>query len=330
MRKFDLPQNSLMFAPMEGVTDEAYRITIAEQYPHWDTYSCDFLRVPSTAPYPIKHIKKHFGNHIYERKEIFDKSIYQILTSPIAHTQVTVQEIEKLGNTWLDLNLGCPSKTVCKNHGGSFLLSQLDELKVIIKTIRSNFNGVFTCKIRVGYRDDTQFENILKLLEDEGVDAIKIHARTRDELYKGVAKWEYVKKAVEISNIPIIGNGDIWTTEDIAKYFEYTGCHSIMLARSALKTPWLAELYKENLIETPELRVQKLTEYFQEFFKNIQTYQNLPESAQIKRLKSISRYLFDDLPHGDQYKRRFLLSKEYAQQVEVLQELQKEVLGHTI
>ena len=73
-------EKSLMFAPMEGVTDEFYRNVVYELYPEWDTYSCDFLRVPGTNPYPIKHIRKHIGESILSSPELKKKTIYQILT----------------------------------------------------------------------------------------------------------------------------------------------------------------------------------------------------------------------------------------------------------
>jgi tRNA-dihydrouridine synthase len=322
MSQFPLKKHSLMFAPMEGITDEYYRNVVGELYPEWDTFSCDFLRVPSTNPYPRRHVAKHYGNSIFENPTLRDKTIYQILTSPGCYTKETVDTIKNLDVKWLDLNLGCPSKTVCKNKGGSYLLSELDELQKIVKTIRENFPHTFTCKIRVGYKDDLNFENILKMLEAEGVDAIKIHARTRDQLYKGVAKWDYVKKAVQTVNTPIIGNGDIWTTEDIERYFDFTGCHSVMLARPALKTPWLAKLHYQKIKETPEIRVQEIIRYFQAFYKETEK-QNLVEASRIKRIKSVCRYIFEDIPEGDIYKRKVLLSKSFDEQMNHLFTLQQ-------
>jgi tRNA-dihydrouridine synthase len=318
--RFPLKRHSLMFAPMEGVTDEHYRGVISKLYPDWDTFSCDFLRVPNPSPYPLKHIIKHFGKDIYTAPNLKKKTVYQILTSPGAYTQKTVEDIDQLGFDWIDLNLGCPSKTVCKHHGGSFLLSELDELKEIVKIIRKSFPGTFTCKIRVGYRDDSNFEKILKMLEEQGVDAIIIHARTRDELYKGVANWDYVKQAVSLVNIPIIGNGDIWSVEDINKYFEYTKCHSVMLGRSALKTPWLAKLYKEKIEETPIIRVAEIKKYYMAIFEKL-SEEGVPEVSIIKRIKAISRYLYDDFEQGDQHKRKVLLAKSFKEQMGAVDEL---------
>ena len=250
-------EKSLFFAPMEGVTDECYRNVITTLYPDWDYVSTDFLRIPTVGTYPKKHLIKHFGQNVYNNKMLKDKTIYQILTSSTAYTEEHISRINALGVNWLDINLGCPSKTVCKNQGGSYLLSDIKEMSRIISIIRSNFKGIFTAKIRVGYRDDKSFETILKTLESLGIDAITIHARTRDELYKGVAKWQYVKHAVKMVNIPIIGNGDIWTVKDIHDYYDYTDCHSIMVARGALKTPWLAS----GQILGPEFYIDKACSY---------------------------------------------------------------------
>lgn len=315
-----------MFAPMEGITDEYYRNVIHKLYPEWDSYSCDFLRVPSTHPYPKKHVAKHYGTDVLDNLELKKKTIYQILTSPGAYTKETVQTISELDVPWIDLNLGCPSKTVCKNHGGSYLLGHHNELKHILDTIRKYFSGTFTCKIRVGYENDNNFIHTLKLIEDSGVDAIKIHGRTRKEMYKGYAKWSYIKEAVKAVNIPIIGNGDIWTCHDIERYFDYTNCHSIMLARSALKTPWLAKIYHQRVEDSPELRVVAIEEYFKHFYTET-LKQNLAESSRIKRLKSVSRYIFDELPQGDIVKRHFLLSKSFKEQMDVIASLKKQLIA---
>lgn len=317
----ELKKRSLFFAPMEGITDHYYRNMIFNNYPDWDYMACDFLRIPSVGPYPEKHIIKHYGHIAYEQIEQKKKTIYQILTSQKSLTRLHTEKIRDLGFEWIDINLGCPSKTVCKNKGGSFLLSELNILKIILKTIRDNFPGTFTAKIRVGYRDDSYFESILKLLEDEGIDAITIHARTRDELYKGVANWDYIKQAVKAVNIPIIGNGDIWSLSDIERYYDYTDAHSIMMARGALKTPWMAKLYKEGIKEESlDLRLKNLKEYFYTFYREIDK-SKLNELGKIRRLKSVSRNIFDPLPNYEIIKKKFLLSKTYDQMFNVLESI---------
>lgn len=318
-----IPEKSLFFAPMEGITDHSYRNMIFENYPEWDFMACDFLRISTVGIYPDKHIIKHFGQKAYTCQKQRQKTLYQVLTSENALNEIHIEKIKNLGFKWLDLNLGCPSKTVCKNKGGSFLLSELETLKKIIKTLRSYFPHTFTAKIRVGYKDDNNFINILKLLEDEGVDAITIHARTRDELYKGVANWDYVKQAVQAVNIPVIGNGDIWTLEDIDKYYDYTNAHSIMMARGALKTPWIAKLYKQKIkSESLELRVNELKKYFNLLYGEIDQVEKLNEVGKIRRLKSVSRNIFDPLPNYEVTKKKFLLSKSKNEMFDVINSIE--------
>lgn len=318
--KIPFNPGSIFFAPMEGITDENYRKLILEEYPDWDFVATDFLRIPSVGHYTDKHMIEHLGDNTFNQPDQ-QKTIYQILTSENALTAEHVSRLNELGIKWLDINLGCPSKTVCKNKGGSYLLSDLPILKNIIKTIRQNFSHTFTAKIRVGYEDDQNFESILKLLEEEGVQAITIHARTRVQLYKGKANWDYVKQAVKIVNIPIIGNGDIWTTEDIHNYFEYTNCHSVMLARSAMKSPWVAKYYKQNATLDLATQLNETENFFNLLYQRVQKLDHLDEKSKSRRLKSVSRYSFDDFPESEGFKRKFLLSSDPMEMLSVFQEM---------
>lgn len=175
-----IPYGSIFFAPMEGITDEAFRKCILKLYPEWDYLACDFLRVPSAGRYPAKHLVRHFGKELIQHQWVQDKTLYQILTSHRAFTTQMVNDLQNLGIPWLDINLGCPSNTVTKNGGGSSLLRDLDALGPLIKIIRDTFKGRLTAKVRIGYSDTSRFEDIIKLLNDEGIDLITVHGRTRE------------------------------------------------------------------------------------------------------------------------------------------------------
>ena len=113
--KAPFKEHSLFFAPMEGVTDECYRSVINHLFPEWDYISTDFLRIPTVGIYPDKHIIKHYGEMTFNSPEQKNKTLYQILTSESAFTKEHIERIQALGFDWLDINLGCPSKTVCKS-----------------------------------------------------------------------------------------------------------------------------------------------------------------------------------------------------------------------
>jgi tRNA-dihydrouridine synthase len=306
--KIPFPQKSILFAPMEGITDNVYRSSIKELYPEWDLFYTDFLRMPAVGKLKSSRIKSHLKEDITKTAP---STCLQILTTAKVPTDHFMNEINCLNIQHLDLNIGCPSRTVNSHGGGSYLLSDLKLLEIVIKNIRSTFPHFLSAKIRVGYKDDTKYTDILKLLEAEGVNQITVHARTRDQLYKGVADWKYIKKAVETVSIPIVGNGDIWSAQDIDKIFHETGCHSVMIARGAMKTPWLAKNYKEKLSPSEELQVRQknLPIYFNTMANNYKKIGKVEDVIILKRLKAISRYIFDDLENGPLVKRNCLRSK---------------------
>lgn len=310
---------SLLFAPMEGITDGPYRKVIERLFPEWHRQCCDFLRVPSEGRYSEKKIIEHFGRSEYENEDIRKRTTYQILTSPTANTADTVKKIRQLGFKHLDLNLGCPSKKVNSHKGGAFLLSDLYLLKEVVSNARENFPDLFTVKIRIGYRNTEIFEEILETLESCSVDAITIHGRTRDQLYKGRANWDFIKLAVEKCKVPIIGNGDIWTTEDIDNIFKQTGCHAAMVARGALQTPWLAKLYrlkaKDHFInKDQELKLRRgfIKAYYRELEKEY-TEIGWEEGHLHRRFKGLTRYLIEELPEGQTIRSQLLRSKKFTE-----------------
>lgn len=313
MRKLPFKERSLLFAPMEGVTDEPYRIAIERAFPEWDYLCTDFLRVPTVGHCSKERLISHYGSKVLNNSALRAKTGFQILTSYRAQTEDTVKKLNEIEEiTHLDLNLGCPSKKVNAHKGGAYLLSEMKELREIIKIVRENYKKTFTVKIRIGYKNTDQFYDSLKLFEDEGVDAITVHGRTRDELYRGVANWDYIKKASKAVSIPIIGNGDVWTLQDIDRMFNECECDSIMLGRGALKTPWLATLYdqyRDKLDEVDdELLLEERKKYLQNYFDELEREYKKVKSKPVNvlnRFKSFSRYLFDDFENGDAMKSSF-------------------------
>ncbi|MBC7430010.1 MAG: tRNA-dihydrouridine synthase family protein [Bacteriovorax sp.] len=326
MNNFDVfPKKSLLFAPMEGITDEAYRIALMKTFPEWDQFFTDFLRVPTVGKITEKMIVEHYGERILAREDWRQKNSFQILTTPRAQTQAVVEILESLKMDHLDLNLGCPSKKVNSHLGGAYLLSNHDDLRKVLRTIRTNFTGHFTVKMRIGYRNDSNFSDSLRLIQDEGVEAITLHARTRDQLYKGVADWSYIKKAVEEVKIPLIGNGDVWIAEDIEKLFHDTKCHSVMFGRSALKTPWLAKIYKDYVEDGGHIddtyllyqRKQYLELYFEALMKEYREI-GWAENLILKRFKSFSRNLYDDYENFEAIRGSFLRSESLTEYLDHL------------
>jgi tRNA-dihydrouridine synthase B len=304
-----VPAGALFFAPMEGITDEAYRKTILKLYPEWDVLATDFLRVPAAGHYPNKHVVRHFGKELFAAPGVREKTMFQILTSHRSFTVDLVKQLEDLGVPWLDMNIGCPSNTVCKSQGGSYLLRDLPALGPLVRSIRKNFSGRFTCKIRIGYHDTTGFEDSIRLLNEEGAELITVHARTRDDMYKAPARWSFIARAVELSRVPVIGNGDVWATPDVNRMLRETGCHGVMVARGALKAPWLAQDYRrENFYPTRSETAARIREFFREFRATLEA-EAVTARGLLKQSKSVARFMVDDFENGEALRRSLLISQ---------------------
>jgi tRNA-dihydrouridine synthase B len=148
--------------------------------------------------------------------------------------------VQDAGFDLVDLNLGCPAKRVVACNGGSGLLRDLPLIETIFKAIRAAVTIPFTVKFRLGWNDKhIVCVDLAKLAEDCGLNAVALHARTREDGYTGQARWEYITAVKDAVNIPVIGNGDIRTPEDAAAMVDRTGCDAVMIGRTAPANPWI-------------------------------------------------------------------------------------------
>jgi tRNA-dihydrouridine synthase B len=147
---------------------------------------------------------------------------------------------EDAGFDIVDLNLGCPAKRVVACNGGSGLLRDLPRIKTIFEAIRSAVSIPFTVKFRMGWNDSNIVcVELAKMAEDCGLQAVALHARTREQGYAGDARWEWIASVKDAVTIPVIGNGDIRTPEDAAAMVEATRCDAVMIGRAAPANPWI-------------------------------------------------------------------------------------------
>jgi tRNA-dihydrouridine synthase B len=153
---------------------------------------------------------------------------------------------------FLDINFGCPVKKVVSRNGGSGCLRDLDLVQQIIRAVSGAISIPTTVKIRSGWSEETRNPVEIGLrCQEAGAQVLTLHARSRTQMYSGHARWEEIAAVVDALDIPVIGNGDVWTGVDAVRMRDHTGCAGVMIARGSHGAPWIFEQARAALAGLP-------------------------------------------------------------------------------
>ncbi|MGB0894816.1 MAG: tRNA-dihydrouridine synthase [Parashewanella sp.] len=237
----------VILAPMEGVVDDLMRDILSTINPY-DLVVTEFVRVVDNL-LPEKVFLKICPELRQQGKTRSGTPVrVQLLgQQPEAMAENAVRAID-LGSNGVDINFGCPAKTVNKSKGGAILLQDPERVFQIVQAVRQavpNEHAV-TAKIRLGYEDKSKYmENALAIYE-AGANELAVHARSKVDGYKPPAYWEYITEINKRLDIPVIANGEIWNKADALRCLKQTGCEAVMVGRGAISLPNLAETIKTD------------------------------------------------------------------------------------
>ncbi|MEH6585951.1 MAG: tRNA-dihydrouridine synthase [Halioglobus sp.] len=260
----------LMLAPMEGVIDHTMR-ELLTTLGGLDRCVTEFVRV-SERLLPPKVFYRLCPELHSGGKTTAGVPVYlQLLGGDPVVLAENAARAAELGAPGIDLNFGCPAKTVNKSDGGSIILRQPERVAAITAAVRAAVpsNVPVTVKTRLGYEDQDRFLEIVSGVAEAGATELTVHARTKRHGYRPPAYWEEIAKARENVDMPVIANGDIWSPGDALRCQQISGCADLMLGRGALCRPDLPRLVqaaarKEELspLSWPEV-VRLILQFYQ-------------------------------------------------------------------
>jgi len=180
--------------------------------------------------------------------------VFQIYDNDLDRLLKAAKLLRSLNPDVIDVNMGCSVRSVTGRGAGAGLLRDLGKLGRIIKELSSTLDIPVSAKIRLGWDQHSKnYLDIAKAIEDNGGALIAVHARTRDQGFRGKVDWDAIAEIKDEVSIPVIGNGDVKTVDDIDHLMRHTGCDAVMIGRAAKGNPWIFQRRKREEVLLEEV-----------------------------------------------------------------------------
>ena len=288
--------SNVWYAPLAGCSDWPFRMMTSQWRPgliFTEMVKMDALMRADRGTYELLH---------------YSDSMHpigaQIFGSSPQYAGKSARLLSEMGFDVIDLNCGCPVDKVTKDGGGSGLLKTPFLIGEIVHAMVSASSVPVTVKMRLGWDSEhCNVEEVVQIVECAGAKAVMVHGRTRAQGYTGHASLEGIRRAkCAAKKIPVLGNGDIISSESAWKMFSETGCDGIVIGRATMGKPWIIEDLKRSAEGLPPLSfsVEDLRNLLRQHFEYIVSYKN--ERKALVDLRRVGCWYFSHLPHAKAFR----------------------------
>lgn len=232
----------IYFAPLEGITGYVYRNAHRKYFGNVDKYFLPFIVTNQTGKLKSKEL-----NDVKPENNKGLNAVPQVLSNHAEQLVKMAEFLEQLGYQEINLNVGCPARTVVTKGKGSGMLAVPEDLERFLDEVYRGINIRLSIKTRIGLENPEEFEEILKVYNQFPVEELIIHPRVQKDFYNNIPDLDTFARALEESCNPVCYNGDIFTNEDFLRFeVKFPQVNDIMLGRGLLRNPGLADEIKEG------------------------------------------------------------------------------------
>lgn len=283
-----------ILSPMDGVSDWPFR-SLCRREGSAMSYT-EFVRAEAI----LQEQESAFKKFTYEDAE--HPVVFQIYGDDPNKIVEAALRIRDLGPDVIDLNMGCPSRSIANSGAGVGMMRTPLVIAETFRKLTSALDIPVTGKMRLGWDDCKTYKMVARLVEENGGALIALHARTKEQGYGGLANWDAIAEIKAHAKIPVIGNGDVRKVADIKRMQAHTGCEAVMVGRGSMSNPWIFSGRDRNQVPPEEVRA-----FMREHLKrNIEFYGE--EDGQRLFRKYVAQYLM--LKNLTRIERRNILSRK--------------------